>query len=273
MTIRNWLLILATVALLLPNFFSVTLQSAPGYNGKEKFETHMQPLQTVAAIEDFTDTMAKKAGVQVNSFAYLAMLEGAISSRFYHGFSHYKLSENWIAAVAGKCLKEDYACKVNVAHIMQEANAACSQQALVMMEILRHKKINYRSIGFPHHYALEAQVDKEWYFFDANMEPRITAKQRSLQYWQHQSDRLKPFYSASRFPDLDFKFGIAQTATTGIVNEVPAQRAYLFHMATGILSKILWLLPLLVLCRRYRLVWRLPSLRRPAAYTPALAHA
>jgi hypothetical protein len=273
MNIKKWILLLASALLLVLNFISVELNFFPTYDGKEKLAVHLQPLQTVAALESYADTMAKKSGIATHSFAYLALLENTIANRFYHGFSHYKLSENWIAALAGKLLKEDYSCKVNTAHIMQQSNAACSQQALVMMEILRHKKIDYRSIGFPHHYALEAMADGQWYFFDANMEPRMSAQERSLEHWQHQADRLKPFYSTSRFTDLDYKLGVNRAANPGTINEEPAQHARVFHAVTGMLSKTLWLLPLFMFCRMYRFVFIKPRFNPNVSFGPTLSPA
>lgn len=233
-----------SLLLLLPNLFNKEVNPVLHYDHKEKFDASLSRINSVALLEEYTDSIAVSKKIGTDSYEYVELLESVIEERFYHGFSHFTPSENWIAAFTGKFIKEDYACKVQPGEIMEHPNAACSQQALVMMEVLRNKKFSYRSLGFPHHYAMEVLVNKEWYFFDANMEPRITKEQRMLSNWKHQDDKLKQYYDTSRFTDLDYKFGTGLTATAGTINEVPAQKAKAFHIITGIISKIAWLIPL-----------------------------
>ena len=130
---------------------------------------------------------------------------------------------------------------------MKHEYAACSQQAMVMMEILKHKNISYRSVGFPHHFALEVLILGRWYYFDPNMEPNITNQERLESYWGAAADNLKKYYDTTRFKDLDWKFGKNLNVTHGSVNQNYAQNAKLFQSATSILSKILWVFPLLLL--------------------------
>ena len=243
---------------LLPNFFSKDVNPDLPYSHKEKFDRALSCINSVSLLESYTDSIAASKHIAEGSYEYAELLESIIEQRFYHGFSHFTPAENWIAAFAGKFIKEDYACKVQPEKIIQHANAACSQQALVMMQVLRDKKLNYRSLGFPHHYAMEVLINKEWYFFDANMEPGITKEQRMLTSWKHHNDHLKQYYDAARFADLDYQFGTNLTATVGAVNEIPAQKAKAFHTVTGILSKIAWLFPLILIFYRPRLKAKLP---------------
>lgn len=241
------LLALLALALFLPNLFDIRLHEPLAYNGKEKFDYQLSHLQSVDQLENYTDSVAATKHIKAGTYEYVELLGNMVESRFYHGFSHFSLCENWIAAIAGKLLKEDYACKVEPGEIMQHDNAACSQQALVMMQVLRDKHITYRSLGFPHHYAMEVETGGEWYFFDANMEPVITKQERALSSWQHYNDKLKPYYNTVIHRNLEYQFGNGQKASAGEINEVPAQNAKVFHTITGILSKIAWLLPLVIL--------------------------
>ena len=235
---------------LLPNFFSKDVNPDLPYSHKEKFDRALSCINSVSLLESYTDSIAASKHIAEGSYEYAELLESIIEQRFYHGFSHFTPAENWIAAFAGKFIKEDYACKVQPEKIIQHANAACSQQALVMMQVLRDKKLNYRSLGFPHHYAMEVLINKEWYFFDANMEPVITKEQRMLGNWKHRNDNLKQYYDAGRCTDLNYQFGNNLTATIGAINEVPAQKAKYFHIITGMLSKIAWLFPLIFIFYR-----------------------
>lgn len=241
------LLAFITLALFLPNLFTASLQSSLPYNGKEKFDPALSEINSVARLEDYTDSLAAVKNILPHSYEYLQLLGSIAERRFYHGFSHYSLSENWLAALAGKLVKEDYSCKVLPEEILEHGNAACSQQALVLMQVLRNKNISYRSLGFPHHYAMEVLVDGQWYFFDTNMEPDLTREQRALAHWQHRNDVMKQYYDPAIHADIDYQFGNNTMALIGAVNEEPGKRVAFFHMATGVLSKVGWLIPLLML--------------------------
>jgi hypothetical protein len=135
---------------------------------------------------------------------------------------------------------------------MHHAYAACSQQAMVMMEILKRKKLSYRSVGFPHHFALEVLVNGKWYYFDPNMEPNITKDERLESFWGAKADNLKQYYDTARFKDLDWKFGKDLEVTHGSVNQKYAGNVRIFQSVTGVFSKILWILPLLPLFYKRR---------------------
>ncbi len=247
---RKALFIFIVVALFLPNLFNKDINPRPPFNRIEDFDPRLAYINSVEKLETHIDSIAVSQHIAAGSYDYVLIAETVTKKRFYHGFSHFTLKENWLAAVMGRCCEEGLACKVQPEDIMQHSNAACSQQSIVLMALLRKKNITYRKIGFPHHYAMEVMIDKDWYFFDADMEPLITKAQRMESSWKHQADLLKPYYDTKRYSDLDYKFGVGLTVTTGTINEVPAPRAKIFQAATGILSKILWCLPLLFILFR-----------------------
>ena len=203
-------------------------------------------------MEKYVDEAAALKNIDINSAEYNVLLAYIISCRFYHGFSHWKLNENWIAALGEKVTGIGLSCKVQPNEIMQNPYAACSQQALVMMEILKRKKTDYRKVGFPHHYALEVKNNGRWYYFDPNMEPYMNLSQRLHEDWKESNDSLKKYYDVTKHTSLSYQFGNAQKAEFGPVNEVPAQRLWLFQSVTGVLSKTLWCFPLLFLFVRSR---------------------
>lgn len=240
-------LVVLVILLLLPSLFNKDINTRPPYDKKEKFNPQLAHLNTIGKLESYTDSIADNRNISTNSYEYAELLESVVEERFYHGFSHFSLSENWIAALCGNIFEEGLACKVQPDDIMQSSNAACSQQSIVMMAVLRNKNIAYRKIGFPHHYALEILDKGNWYFIDADMEPSITKAERMESSWNHQNDLLKKHYDPNRFSDLDYKFGSNLTAINGPINEIPARNARIFHTASSVLSKILWCLPLLLL--------------------------
>ncbi len=246
------LLIAMAVLLAVPNFIDKDINEQFAYNNTERFHPALASINSIDKLEKYIDEAAALKDIDINSAEYNVLLAYIISCRFYHGFSHWKLNENWIAAVGEKITGIGLSCKVQPDKIMKHPYAACSQQALVMMEILKRKKSDYRKVGFPHHYALEVKNNGRWYYFDPNMEPYMNLNQRLHENWKESNDKLKKYYDTAKHKDIAYQFGNAQKAEFGPVNEVPAQRLRLFQSTTGILSKILWCFPLLFLFVRSR---------------------
>lgn len=264
-------LVVMSILLFLPNLFHKDINPTPAYDNKEKFNPALAYLNTIGRLEAYTDSLAVKKNIAAGSYEYAELLELVVEERFYHGFSHFSFDENWIAAIGGKFVEEGLACKVKPEDILQNSNAACSQQSIVIMAILRNKNIDYRKIGFPHHYALEVLDKDNWYFIDADMEPAITKTERMESSWKHHNDLLKKHYDTSRFNDLDYKFGSNVTAINGSINEVPARNAKIFHSVTAVFSKILWFVPLLLLIFRSKFSFRKPHGLFVRRTTPAPA--
>src|ERR1700748_1635113 len=95
---------------------------------------------------------------------------------------------------------------------MEHSYGACSQQALIVITLLRDLKISYRSVLFPHHYALEVNINNHWYYFDTNREPKIHGEQRLTDNWHDACDSAKQYYLGPHADtaDLNYTFGIGQ---------------------------------------------------------------
>lgn len=249
---KKIILISLSVALLALNFIDKDINEINQYDGKEQFNPGLSYINSIDLLEKNIDSSIAVNKINKDSVDYVVKIVEAIKLRFYHGFSHFTLKENWIAAIAEKIIGYGLASKVKPNDIMNHPYAACSQQAMVMMEILKRKGFSYRSVGFPHHFALEVLINNKWYYFDPNMEPHITNEQRLESYWGSQADSLKQFYDTSRFKDLDWKFGKGLAVTQSGVNQKYAGNARLFQNTTAILSKILWIFPLLILFYKRR---------------------
>jgi hypothetical protein len=241
------LLIVLSALLIAPNFIDLNINKKNEYNGKEEYTTTLLYIRSLDKLEQHTDSIAAERQVAQGSADYFILLESVISQRFYHGFSHYKLDHNWIAAVSERMFGFGLACKVYPDDIMQSKAGACSQQAAVMMAIAKRKNIDYRSIGFPHHYAMEVNVKGNWYYLDPNMEPLITKEERMQQNWHGKNDELKQYYDAVDHGNLnmDYALGMGQQPVFGATNANPAPRLKIFHSITWFLSRSLWCVPLI----------------------------
>ena len=249
---KKIILIAFSIILLSLNFINVDILEKLPYDNKEQFDPGLSYINSIDKLEQHIDSTLKADSVPDHSVEYVVKITSAIRNRFYHGFSHFTLQENWIAAISERVMGYGLASKVKPEDIMQHEYAACSQQAMVMMEILKRKKLSYRSVGFPHHFALEVLIGGGWYYFDPNMEPNIGTAERLESFWGARADSLKKYYDTTRFKDLDWKFGKNLEVTHGSVNQKFAENAKTFQSVTSILSKIIWCFPLLLLFYKKR---------------------
>ena len=239
---RFFIISLALVLLLL-NFFNVSIEKDPLYNKIELFDSSLLHLNSLDKLIYYTDSTAYKNYVKKGSLQYGTLASYIIKKRFYHGFSVYNFRQNWIAAIAQYLIGNGLASPVHPGDILKYPFAGCSQQAIVLMDIMKMKKISYRSVGFLHHYAVELKFNNYWYYFDPDMEPKINEKERLEENWNKSADNLKRYYSLS-INHLDWGFGKSQLVKIGKINADPAPNASIFQSVTKVLSKTLWIFPL-----------------------------
>ncbi len=244
---KQFFCILLSILFLVPNFINKDINEFLPYDKLEKFNPKLDSLNDIDKIERYVDNITAENNLKSQTFEYVAALENILEERFYHGFSHYTLKENWIAAVGERLTGIGLSAKVKLNDILKHQNAACSQQSLVMMDILKRKGINYRKVGFPHHFALEASINNKWFFFDPNMEPLMNEQQRIEENWKLSCDSLKKYYDTTKHQNLNFQFGDGGVqAFTEPTNKVYAKNVLLFQNVTAVLSKILWVFPFLL---------------------------
>ena len=231
--------------LLLPLFFNISLEKEPVYNNRELFDPSLSGINSIHTLIDYADSSAKKEHIRNGSLGYAIFVSCIIKKRFYHGFSNYTLQQNWIAATAQYFFGKSLAAPVKPDEILQYPYAGCSQQAIVLMAVMKEKNVSYRSVSFPHHYAMELNFNDTWYFFDPDMEPEIKENERNEDKWKGSADYLKQYYNAN-YNHLDWTFGKSVPLIFGIKNADPAPRASLFQTVTKYLSRILWIFPLIV---------------------------
>ena len=244
------LLLSLSVILVIPNFLHISLEKIPVYDQKENFDPSLSKINSVNILVEMADSIARVNNIQQGTLTYAITVASILRNRFYHGFSQYPLNENWIAAAGEHFLGYGLASIVKPDDILKYSYGGCSQQTIVLMEVMRRKNISYRSIGFPHHYASELKFNGNWFFFDPNMEPKIKDSQRLESSWRCCADSLKKYYDTSRYKDLDWKFGKNLHVSVGKENVAPAPKAQIFQQVTGIMSKGIWLVPLFFAFRK-----------------------
>ncbi len=244
------MLIAISVLLLLPNFYNVHLEKKPIYDKKELFDPQLAYINSTKKLIEVADSLALKNNIPQGSLQYAITVSHILRNKFYHGFSKYPLNQNWLAAVGENLFGYGLACIVKPDDILKYSYGGCSQQSIVLMDVMKRKNISYRSVGFPHHYATELMFNNNWYFFDPNMEPNISDSDRLESKWKCCADNLKEYYDTARFHDLDWTFGKNLKVTFGKTNGVTAPNANIFQTATMYLSKTLWIFPLVIVFAR-----------------------
>jgi len=236
------LLIALSALLLVPNFINVHPGKIPEHFKKDKFDPKLAYINSIEKLISVSDSIARSKNIPETSFGYALTVSHLLVNRFYHGYSRYPVNENWIAATAEHLFGYGLASIVKPDDILKYNFGACSQQAIVFTEVMKVKKIPFRSVSFPHHYATELKYNNNWYFFDTNLEPDITDSGRLETAWHHNIENLKQYYNKSNH-NIDWFFGFDK-AKFGDVNAKPAANISMFHTTTNYLSKTLWLFPL-----------------------------
>ncbi|MGZ5254217.1 MAG: hypothetical protein ACXWV2_12320 [Chitinophagaceae bacterium] len=239
---KHILLITLGVVLLVLNFLPWNHVSLPekGHTW-ESFNTELVPrIRSVDDLLAVADSTAKAQNIGNDTLKYATIVNRIVKARFYHGYSHYSFSENWIASIAG--MGWDHLSAIVIPDdILKYPMAACSQQSIIMMKCFQKKGIDYRKVGFDHHFALEGNIGGKWYFFDPDLEPDFSKVTRTGYETLIADNHLYAIYT-SRLDSASLDQGLANHHF-GMINKSPAPRATLFHQATKWLSRILWLLP------------------------------
>ncbi len=167
--------------------------------------------------------------------AYFNFIAEIMRKRFYHGYSHYSFEQNALAKISG-LVWNDLSAIVIPDDIMKFPMAACSQQAIVMVEIFRRLNIPFRHIGLPGHYVVEAFIDNEWRYFDTNKEPNIQHNRRSFHSLIASSEFDSAYIKKSVDPLLLDQW--KNKFFYGAINEKPAPNASKLHIiGYGLQSK------------------------------------
>ncbi len=240
--------------LLFPNFLPVHLHQMQ-LDGKkaswDEFDpTYVKRFQRVDDIINYADSIVHSDNSMYDTLKYAETVGRVLRSRFYHGYSYYSLKENWIAALAGAIVYNDLAAIVLPDDILKYPLAACSQVSIVRTECFHRRNINYRSVRFKGHYAMEGEIGGNWYYFDSNLEPDFSTVPRNSIKYLIDNNELPIIYkghitSSKLNSELEL-------LGYGDQNQVAAPRAKLFQICTKILSKTLWVVPLIWVLIFYR---------------------
>ncbi len=221
---------------------------------KHTVEQYNQDLSTINSLEkasEYIDNECAKANLsKYDTIEFVKLISRFTKQRFYHGLSHYDISENWIAYLSGKFLWAHLSAIVDPNDILKHQEGLCSQQTIVFMELLKQKKISVRSIGLgykegPGHFLSEVNYSGSWHLYDVTMEPawkKVVNHHKSIEYYLNNKDSLYLAYEGKYDRALFNK--LLERVTYGKNNDFSARNMLLFHRLTLALG---YLLPIIFL--------------------------
>ena len=130
-----------------------------------------------------------------DSGRYANMVARVIKYRFVHGYTWYHLGQNYMATILAPLVHRDLSAIVVPDDILKYPKAACSQQSLIGMHVLKDKGFIIRKVGFYDsiyggHFCYEAKYNGSWHFFDPNREPDenilLNNGRPSIEYLNHE---------------------------------------------------------------------------------------
>ncbi len=196
-----------------------------GHNWEEYDPSYVHKYPDVQSVIDTADQHFSAS--QKNSLAYYNFIAGIIRKRFYHGFSHYSFADNPFASISGYVFWDHLSAIVIPDDIMKHPRAACSQQALVMMEIFKRNTTDFRKVGLNNHFCVEARIEGEWRFFDTNMEFKVGDQRESLSQMLA-TGKIDEAYQMAEINQKPIR-NVFSNVRYGKINEVPGSRAMFFH--------------------------------------------
>ena len=223
----------------------------PVYNHIEDYDPSLLRLNTLNKLGHYCDSLySETIGTShAGEFAkeYTELVSSVIRKRFYHGYSYYGLDNNYLAVLFSKATVPGYSAVVIPDDILKRPFAACSQQSIVMMELLKTKEFKTRKVSFHGkksggHFCFEVFYDGSWHFYDTNMEPDTSVlnayNRPGIAYLARHPLVLTAAYK--RYPSEEI-LDIFPNYSYGAVNEFPAPRAFVFQKLAKILSYTIWL--------------------------------
>lgn len=237
----------------------------PVYNHSEEYDPSLSGLTSLKKLEQYCDSLFSATRIETNKDRYeenyVNLVGSVIRERFYHGYSYYGFEDNYVAVLFSRMTYPGYSAIVIPDDILKYPFAACSQQSIVMMELLKTKGFTTRKISFygqkaGGHFCFEVLYNGSWHFYDPNMEPDNTVlsayNRPGIAFLASHPDILLKAYKQhpqSKVLDLFTHYSY------GPVNQFPAPRALIFHKISKILSYSGWIFFLaafLLVRRRYR---------------------
>ncbi len=201
----------------------------------ELFDPHLQGVRSI----DAAVTLVKQDARSGSPYDIALAADLFVRNRFFHQYSEFRPDQNWIAWLLGKIWPQ-LSAPVLPDDILQYRRAACSQQSIVFMEIMKRLGFEVRAVGLTGHYVAAVKMPNGWQVFDANM--NIPVASYPLADLLSANESVLSLYPALR---ESIKVDAARARIDlRPINADPAPNAGLLHRVTAIASNYLWIVML-----------------------------
>jgi hypothetical protein len=194
---------------------------------REKYSSHLFfKVKSIRGLSDTLNAIARQNHITRNSLAYLEVANDLVESRFCFAYSHYSYCNNPYMKILGDLIWDDLSAIVIPDDLMKYNHAACSQQSIVLMDLLMKNGFEVRKVGLSGHFCMEAKVGNQWYFFDPTKEPLMRNDTSARQF-----EGVKRSYMVSKYRNSEQKTvsKMFSTYTIGETNAFPAPKVVLLH--------------------------------------------
>ncbi|HEY6502866.1 MAG TPA: hypothetical protein VIZ28_02715 [Chitinophagaceae bacterium] len=258
----------------------------PIYNGREDFDPSLSRLTSVSDLEAYCDSIFKEKSSSDKSFTFQEHYPGLASSvvrkKFFHGYSSYGFSDNYMALMLEPLITRKWISAIVIPDdIMKHPYAACSQQSIVMMELMKRKGFTTRRVGFNGgkkfggHFSFEVYYANGWHFFDPNQEPdRNILPEYNRPSIEYLAKNEAILVAAYKHWDPAKVHAVLTNYSYGKPNRFEAPNALIYQKVTKFLSYSLWLFLLtafLVVRRRYLRLITHNNVRNSRVSVPTIA--
>lgn len=256
--------------------------SVPVYNGKEEFDPSLVRLNSLKKLEGYCDSIysvdyATKKNIHFEE-SFPEIVVSAVRKRFYHGYSNFGLGNNFPALMLERLTGKNVSAIVLPDEILKYPYGACSQQSIVVMDILKRKGLISREVGFQGkisgHFSFETFYNGSWHFFDPNMEPdQAVLDKYNRPGIAFLSSNTPILLSAYRHLPKEFVLDVFTHYHYGKPNAALAPWASIYQQVTQFLSYTLWiffLLAFILVRKKYQRLSSIKNVRNSRVYLPKL---
>ncbi|HEX8532392.1 MAG TPA: hypothetical protein VF646_20295 [Cytophagales bacterium] len=233
-------LFFVTTALSLFQWLSPRSADAVPVPAAEKYDSRLAYLTSVNQATRWLDSTAALRDIKPSSRDYVDLADSLIRLRFVHGYSYYRPSDDYISYLLGRLVWSDLSAIVDPDDILKFNRAACSQQAIVFMAILRQKGYRTRKVSLKGHFCTGVLYEGQWHFYDSNKEPRFSKAQpipSSLELMTNKNLAYQAYSGILTQKQVDEMFS---EVTLEESDALPGYRVRVLHGITCFLSRFGW---------------------------------
>ena len=228
----------------------------------EKYDSSLKRLNSIESLIKYNDSLyfSDNTSKTIDTIRYVEHIVDLIQLRFKEGLARYSVKNNWILYYSNKYIWDHISAIVDPDDLMLFGGGLCSQQNIVFLEVLKRKKITFRTIGLgfpegPGHFLCEVRLKGNWNLYDLTLEPnfdRTTKITKGIDFYLQNIHEFHAAYDSIVDPERIDK--LLQRVEYGEVNQFPAQNMIKLHKLSFLL---LWLIPILSGMLTIRSVYKL----------------